>query len=122
MNSSAPSPSPDQRFQLDPEARQALGSVSPALAWLQVRTLVSQAIETDLRRAEDLRETANYPVDLVNLLAVLGAFSPVRGVNLLHESNPTLNLQDLMKQNPLAVLNAILKTLTTNDRHNSLRL
>jgi uncharacterized protein YfaS (alpha-2-macroglobulin family) len=121
MSSFAPLPSPDQNFSLDPEAKQALGSVSPELAWLQVRTLVSQAVEKDLRKAENLRQTANYPVDLTNLLEVLGAFNPVRGVNLLHESNPTLNLQDLMKQSPLAVLNAVLKTLMTNDRHNSLR-
>lgn len=112
---------PPRKFQLDPEARQALGRVSPELAWTQVRALVSHIREQYPEEAEQLRQKWEYPVDLSNLEEVLGAMNPVRGVNQLHEAAPNLDLQTLPKQQPLKVLEALFKMFMESDRYQSLR-
>jgi hypothetical protein len=107
-------------YELDPEAKQALGRVSPELAWLQVKTLVQEAIQQEYDQAEEMRLQANYPVDLTDLTEVLEVMNPVRGVNQVHYANESLNLQHLPQQPPLKVLQALLNMLMNSDRYNSL--
>jgi hypothetical protein len=120
MGSSVPLPNRDQQYQLDPEAKEALGKVSPELAWLEVKAMVQQAIQYPFKEAEDMRLTANYPVDLRNLTEVLEVGSPTRAINQLHYASPNLNLQQIMKQPPLKILESVLKMMTVSDRYNSL--
>src|SRR5689334_9881190 len=121
MNSSAPSPNRDLKYQLDPEATQALGQKSPELVWLQVKTLVQQAIKQQFKESEAARQKANYPVDLRNLTEVLEVMNPVRGVNQLLYANPDLNLQTIPEQPPLKILQSVLKMMTDSDRYQALR-
>jgi hypothetical protein len=121
MDSSSPSlipgwDDPPKKYTLDPEAKQALGKVSPELAWRQVQDKVVHLLEEDYREAVQELEAADYPVDLRSLVEVLAVGNPVRAVNNLHYANPNLNLQNLEKQNPLKVLRAVLKMLTSSDR------
>lgn len=101
---------------LEAEARQALGKVSPELAWAQVQAHLNQCVEEYYQAAEELRLRYNLPVDLRSLQEVLADFNPVRGVNELHYSTPNLPLNDLMNQPPLKVLEAVLRMLLENDR------
>jgi hypothetical protein len=73
-------------FQLDPEARQAIGNLSPELAWLHVKMLVQQAIQEHFDQSEKMRLEANYPVDLRDLAGKPGADEPGAG----SESDPRL--------------------------------
>ena len=106
-------------FQLDPEARQALGRISPERAWLQVRTLVRQAIQEHYAEAEKMRLKANYPVDLTNLAEALEIGSPICGINHLHYANPDLKLTNIPKVPCLEVLQAVLNFLTVSERYQS---
>jgi hypothetical protein len=110
---------PPRKFRLDPEAKQALGRVSPELAALQLRTLVSQVADIYPEETEKLRQKYEYPVDLTNMLEVLGIMDPVRLANQLHYADPKLDLQNLPKQDPLKVLEALLKMFTQSDRYQS---
>lgn len=105
-----------KHYNLDPEAKQKLGPVTPELAWEEVKTQVQNAIQNQYKESEALRLKANYPVDLRNLTEVLELIHPVRGVNNLHYANPSLNLQSLPKQPPLSILQAVLNMLTSSDR------
>ena len=107
-------------FQLDPEARQALARVSPERAWLQVRTLVQQAIREHYEEAEKMSLKANYPVDLPNLAEALENGSPICGINHLHYANPDLKLTNIPKVPCLEVLQAVLNFLTVSERYQSL--
>ena len=121
MNSLRESPSLDRRqYRLDPEARQALGNLSPELAWLQIKTAVSRAIEYQFPEADKARQEANFPVDLRNLMEVLEVTNPVRAINNLVYRNPRLNLQTVEKF-PLEALKAVLRMLTSNDRWTALK-
>jgi hypothetical protein len=114
--------SPDQdrqrRDQLEPDAQAALGNVSPELAWLQIEAMLAQCVVEYYQAAEELRLRMNLPVDLTNLqeLASDWKLSPVRAVNEFHYANPSFNLKDVPAQEPLKVLEALLRMLMLNDR------
>lgn len=122
MSSFGQSPNPDQTYKLDPEAGQALGNkVGPEAVWLQVRTAVQKAADEQFEAAQAEMDKAIPDLSLASLLEILPAMNPVRGVNLLHESNPNLNLQTLEKTDPLKVLKAVLRVMTKNDRYQTLK-
>lgn len=123
MNSSDQSRNPDPSpgpFKLDPEAAEALGKHSPELVWLQVRTMIQQAIDLQFRESDKMRRKAELPIDLPNLTEILAIMNPVKGVNQLLYANPKLNLQRITKTPPLEVLRAILNMMTVSDRYQSL--
>lgn len=122
MSSSGPlrNPDPPRTFQLDPEAKQAIGKLSPELVWEQVKIMVQQAIQQYPQESEALRLKANFPVDLVNLMEVLGVMNPIRGVNQLHYANENLPLTKIPKLPLTEVLQAVLKFLTDSDRYQAL--
>ena len=111
-------PDLDRKYQLEPEAEAALGKVSPELAWLQVRTMVEQCREEYCGASLEVCERLTWSpeLDLTDLSEVLGNWNPVRALNHVVESNPELDYQELMSEPPLKVLEAVLKTLLTNDR------
>lgn len=101
----------DRKYNLETEARLALGKVSPELAWEQVRAQVAYVAEEQSQAGQDLAEHEGLPIDLPNLREVLGLFNPVRGINLLVYSNPDLDLRDLPKQPALQVFKAVLNLM-----------
>lgn len=108
-----------QRTELSPEAVQALGTVSPELAWEQVQDLVAGAIEEQPEASLKVLQEADWPGgDLRDLLELLGQLNPVDGINYLVESNDLLlnNADRNNKLDPLMMLGAVLNFLTTNDR------
>jgi hypothetical protein len=48
-------------YVLEPEARRALGKVSPELAWERVRAQVASAVELYYQAAAELLKVENYP-------------------------------------------------------------
>jgi hypothetical protein len=121
MISSAELPNQGQSYQLDPETSEALGPKSPELVWLEVKTLVQQAIQNQFRDSENLRREMNYPVDLRNLTEVLEVMNPVRGVNQLLYANPDLNLRQIPQEPPLKILQSVLRMMTASDRYQALQ-
>lgn len=102
--------------QLEPLARQALGNVSPELAWEQIRTQVENAIENQEQESQQAAQKNGLPTDLTDLVENLGVINPARAINLFHYANPKFNLQQIAKQKPLDVLKAVLKMETQSDR------
>ena len=100
---------------LSPEAAEALGRVSPELAWLQIREAFQGAIQDYPEASESLAKYENLPESLESLGGSLGSFNPVKAINYLVESNPDLSLQDIPHLPPLTILRALLTTMLTND-------
>ena len=73
---------------LTPEASKALGNLSPALAWLELSNRVVSAEDRD-SEAQRVLEEEGYSGDLENLQVLMSKYSPVEGINLLVEANPT---------------------------------
>ena len=109
--------SPNQNPQINFDAQVALGKVSPQLAWLQLESLVNQAIEVEYEHSQELAEESNLPIDLTNLTEILAETNPVRGVNEFQYANPKFDLKNIPKQKPLEALKAVLKMLTESDRY-----
>ncbi len=101
---------------LDPETSQALGSVSPELAWLQLRDLVAGALLEQPEEAAELAQQMNLPGDLEDLLAMLGEMNPALGISQFHYKNPQFDLQQIPKQTPLSALRAVLSMVLESDR------
>src|SRR4051794_30079712 len=59
------------KLPLDPEARAALGRVSPELAWLQLRLQMAGAIEEHPKESFHLAETANWEASLPELQSMM---------------------------------------------------
>lgn len=110
-------PNLDPRLQVNPDKQNSPSKVSPELAWSQIEALVQQAIEYKYEAAEKLRLEANYPVDLTDLSEVLAETKPSRGIEELQYANSQFSLENIPKQNPLEVLQAVLKMLTQSDRY-----
>jgi len=107
---------------LSHEARIALGDVSPAEAWSHLVTMVfhaqevcPQAAEEVLKRNPDLGEDLDH---LLGSLATDSAFpDPVCTINHLVESNPTMDLRDIIHLPVLQPLEAIVNMLMHNDAY-----
>jgi len=113
------SPYRNQPEPLDPSTRVALGAVKPALAWLQVQTLVQQAVLRYWPQAVQVAYQEDLPVDFTDLAALLEQISPELGLNQLHYIRPHLNLRKLMSQPPVSVLRAVVQMLVKSDRWQS---
>jgi len=107
---------PDPRSDLEAAAREALGNVSPQLAWLQIRTMFQHEMEEYRGAAESLAKYENLPESLESLAASMEGFLPIPAINYLAESNPDLDLTDIPHLQPLTILKAVLHTQMTNDR------
>jgi hypothetical protein len=101
---------------LDPEASKALGSVSPQRAWRELLDVLARALENQPEESEALAQQMNLPGDLDDLLAILGQMDPVEGINQLHYASQNLDLQNLPKQTPLSILQAVLSMVLESDR------
>lgn len=97
------------KYRLTRQAKKALGKVSPELAWLQVGTMVAHVQEQYEEAGEELCRINDLGEDLWNLLEWLGNMDPVKGLNLLNNQVPDLNLRGIPHQAPLSVLEAVLK-------------
>lgn len=123
LNLQKMSPTPDQRpnwdrrrKQLDPEAKQALGNLSPELAWLELQDQVTAAIVEHFEEAQRLANSQGWKATLGALPDALLGLSPVFAVKLFVESNPDFNLQSIPYRNrPLEVLNAMFEMLLHNE-------
>lgn len=105
-----------RKYVLEPEAKLALGKVSPELAWLQVRAQMDSVAELYSQAGEELLDYEGLEIDLFNLQELLGLMNPVQAINLLVYSNPDLDLRDLPKQPALQVLKAVLNLLNCDRR------
>ena len=106
---------------LDPEAKAALGDLSPVLVWSQVVNLVAHTFEAYPDDAEKLLDKYQPPVNQEWLYLALQHLHPVAGINNLIEINdhPKLNLKDLMKSNPPDVLEKVLSMVTLSSQWQS---
>lgn len=105
-----------RKSSLSREAIAALGNVSPALAWEQIKALVQQAIQEYSRASLEAAQIENLPTDLETLAGSMESWKPVAAINYLVESNPAMSLREIPKLAPLRVLKAVLHMLMTNDR------
>ena len=103
-----------QTYRLETEARLALGKVSPELAWEQVRAQVAYVAEEQSAAGLALAEHEELPIDLPNLLEVMGLINPVRAINLLVYSRPDLELRNVPSQPALQVFKAVLNLMNSD--------
>ncbi len=110
-----------QNIMLDPEAKAALGELSPVLVWSQVVNLVAHTFEAYPDEANMLLDKYQPPVNQEWLYVALQHLDPVVGINSLVEINdhPKLNLEDLMKSNPPDVLDKVLFMVTLSSKWQS---
>jgi hypothetical protein len=99
---------------LEPEAKAALGDLSPLLVWSQVGNLVAHTFEAYPDEANKLLDKYQPPVNQGWLYVALQHLDPVVGINGLVEINDDrkVNLKDLMKSNPPDVLEKVLFMVT----------
>ena len=97
------------KYRLTKQAKKALGKLSPELAWLQVGTMVAHVQEQYEEAGEELCRVHDLGEDLSDLLEWLESMDPVKGLNLLNNQVPDLNLRDIPHQAPLSVVEAVLK-------------
>jgi hypothetical protein len=105
---------------LDPEAKQALGRISPELAQLQLVGLVFQWVDAHEEEAELLRREMDLEGDFEELDVALQLINPVVLINRLHCAAPNLNLRDLNHQDPVEATKAVILMFTIIDRMNRL--
>lgn len=106
----------DRKSSLSREAVIALGNVSPELAWLQTRDMVTGAMLDSPNAAKELVTRAHLPYNSPeSMTADLEAFPAVRAINLLVESNPEISLRNIPQLPPLEPLKAVLNMLTHNE-------
>ena len=104
---------------LDPQAKEALGVVPPALVWDQVQCLVFQAFDAYPEHAEELMVKYQPEYDQESLSLMMQNLNPAVGINNFVEvnSDPKLNLQDLQKSpNPPHVLETVLFMVTLSSK------
>jgi hypothetical protein len=103
---------------LDPEADQALGTVSPELAWLQVGGLVMQFVERYPDLANAMARKMDLDMNFEELDELLQLIDPVAGINQLHYIQSDINLREVDHQDPVLVLKGVIRMLTISDRMN----
>ena len=106
-------------IQLDPEAKEALGDLSPVLVWSQVVNLVAHTFESYPDEADKLLEKYQPPVNQEWLYVALQHLDPVVGINNLVavNSDPKLDLQNLLKSaSPPDVLENVLFMVTLSNK------
>lgn len=103
---------------LDSEAEQALGMVSPELAWLQVGCRVWQFVDAYPDLAAAMGRKMDLQMDYEDLDVFLQEINPIAGINQLHYIQSDLNLQDLNHQPGVKVLEAVIEMFTISDRMN----
>jgi len=103
---------------LDPEAREALDGLPPALVWQQIQGLVFQAFDLYPDQAQKLMDDYQPEYDQDSLCIMLQNLNPVVGINNFQVVNldPTLNLKDLMKSQLVDVLEKVLFMVTFSDK------
>jgi hypothetical protein len=109
---------PWPNIMLEPEAKAALGDLSPLLVWSQVGNLVAHTFEAYPDEANKLLDKYQPPVNQGWLYVALQHLDPVVGINGFVEINddPKLNLKDLMKSNPPDVLEKVLFMVTLSSK------
>jgi hypothetical protein len=112
-----PPPNQDGKSpRLDPEADEALGMVSPELAWLQVGYRVRQFVDAYPDLAATMGRAMDLQMDYEDLDVLLQEIDPIVGINQLHYIQSDLNLQDLDHQPGAKVLEGVIKIFTISDR------
>lgn len=105
------------QLQLDPAAKQALGSLDPKGAWFLLVDRATTALELDPEKCQQLAEKdniLNQPddpqeiQDLEDVREVLVGMDPVLGINLFHDQNPSFNLQAIQQSKPLDVFQRLI--------------
>lgn len=102
-------------MRLGPSARAALGKVSPELAWLWVNDMVYHAADQYQAEALALADKLNLDMDFASLDVVLAEMNPIQVINELHCTNPSLSLQNLIKQPPLKVSESVIQMALNSD-------
>ncbi len=102
---------------LDPEAKEALDGLPPQAAWSLIQTLVYQAFEVYADEAQKLMEEHQPEYDQDSLGLMLQNLNPVVGINNFQYVNQNqINLKDLLKAQPLKILELVLEMVTTSDK------
>ena len=103
---------------LDPEAKEALDGLAPALVWQQIQGLVFQAFDQYPDQAQKLMDDYQPEYDEESLGLMLQNLNPAVGINNFQAVNldPTLNLKDLMKSQPVDVLEKVLFMVTFSNK------
>ena len=102
---------------LEPDAKKALGNVSPDLAWLQVGSMVYHAADQYQPEAQAAADELNLDMDFASLHELLAEMNPVCGINEFHRANPYLNLQNLTNEPALKVLESVIQMLLYSDSY-----
>src|ERR1019366_2211143 len=111
---------PLKRYWLDPEAKEALGSVPPQVAWSLIQALVFQAFDTQPHEAQELWDKYQPPCrDEMSLDLALQHLDPVVGINNFQYLNEKVNLKDVMKSKPLDVLEEVLRMVSLSSKWHS---
>src|ERR1043166_4933158 len=106
--------------ELEPEAKEALGKLSPEAAWAQIQSAIVHDLMEHGAAAREVVARENLGMRLEDLIALMPELNPVLQINLLVESNPDLDLTDIPHLPALTVLKAVAETRTTNDRQLSI--
>lgn len=94
-----------------------IGNQKPQVVWDQLLLLVDQAFEYQPEEAQRLLDKYQPPYkDQESLLGVLQNLSPQVGVANFQYLNQKIDLQQVMKAKPLAVLEEVLRMLTLSDK------
>ena len=102
---------------LDPEAKDALDGLPPQAAWSLIQTLVYQAFEVYPDEAQKLMDDYQPEYDEESLGLMLQNLNPITGINnFQYVSQNQVNLKDLLKAQPLKVLELVLEMVTTSDK------
>jgi hypothetical protein len=104
---------------LSPQAKHALGSTSPQLAWEELVSQVSEAVEDEYPEAEKVAKSLGWSDPLSDLPALLDdklTPNPTMAVNLFVQSNPETSLRQVSRDlRPLRALKSILQMLLLNE-------
>jgi hypothetical protein len=114
-----------RRTKLSSDAKRALGTVDPEEAWQLIQCHIAEDLESRREASEVLAR--RYDLDgihfrpyasLDKLLWDMEIWNPRSSINHLLESNPGLNLRDIVRQPYFTMLKAVLEMLLHNDAYN----
>jgi hypothetical protein len=109
-------------IELDPEAKAALGGLSPLLVWSQVGNVIAHTFEAYPDEADKLLDKYQPVVNQEWLYVALQHLDPVVGINNLVQVNqdPKLDLCNLLKSvSPPDLLEKVLFMLTLSSKWQS---
>ena len=94
-----------------------MGSIPAEVAWEQIGVLISQTFEYQFDQSNALLQQMNMEECLRTSLEIhLSRINPVVGVNEFLYINKNVDLSNILKEQPLEILKAVLRIFTVSDR------